>query len=66
MENKADFANVAFLKDRKVESRGSINAQRRQVEEERIGKMDSLEFFMMAGGGIMLGAGIYLLSFLTV
>ncbi|HEU5140478.1 MAG TPA: hypothetical protein VFT51_10905 [Bacillales bacterium] len=66
MESKADFANVAVLKDRKQEADSSINARRRSEEEDRIAKMDSMEFLMMAGGGLVIGAGIYLLSFLAL
>ncbi|HEX7063604.1 MAG TPA: hypothetical protein VF199_00920 [Bacillales bacterium] len=66
MENKANLANVAFLKDREIKSKDLINKRHRRPEDERLARMDSLEFLMMAGGGIMLGVGIYLLSFLTV
>ncbi|HEX7064546.1 MAG TPA: hypothetical protein VF199_05705 [Bacillales bacterium] len=66
MDSKANFTNVAVLKDRKHVSESSINARRRSDEEDRIAKMDSMEFLMMAGGGLAMGAGIYLLSFLTL
>jgi len=66
MEGKA-LDNVTALNDKRVEGSRSLTVRRNRVrEDDRIGKMDSLEFLWMLGGGAIVGAGFYVLSFLSV
>lgn len=67
MEGKVSLDNVTVLNDKKVERGRSLTARRNQARgDDRIGKMDSFEFLWMVGGGAIVGAGFYLLSFLSI
>jgi hypothetical protein len=59
--------DVTVLNDKKVEEGRSFTARRNHAkEDDQIGKMDSFEFLWMLGGGAIVGAGLYLLSFLSI
>ncbi|HET7658195.1 MAG TPA: hypothetical protein VFK37_07860 [Bacillales bacterium] len=49
--------------EQKAESREPA-VRPRGSKEDQIVKMDTVEFLAMAGGGVILGVGIYFLSFL--
>lgn len=65
MRNEMYANNVAFIEDKRTEMADALTKHpHRTHREDRMTRMDSLEFLAMAGGGVVLGLGIYLISFL--
>lgn len=66
MEHEILADHISVLDKKRTESVSSISTRsRRGREEERITKMDSVEFLAMAGGGVVLGLSIYFVTFLA-
>lgn len=65
MEDKLTLNNVTVLAE-KQEMQHSPNRKGFEGEEERLTKMDSFEFLSMAGGGMIVGAAIYLASLFVI
>lgn len=47
-----------------AESKTKSTVRPRSIKEDQMVKMDMIEFLTMAGGGVILGVGVYVLSFL--
>lgn len=62
-----NMKDVSVVHSRKVVPALPLSRGRKSnSQENQLGQMDTAEFLWMSGGAVVVGTGIYLLSFLLV
>lgn len=61
MEDRLTLDKVSVLEKKRVEEH-LPRRRKSEGKEERMTRMDSFEFLTMAGGGVIMGAAIYLVT----